>query len=321
MRPRFFFLVIESGAEDDKRRGEVMSGRDSTGETTLETQLAEIRSVIASAITESSISEIAGEVSAVLGAGKMLRSRLTISVGTVTDTPEGEMISAGAAVELIHAGSLLHDDVIDSGELRRGAPAFWTEKGVSGAILLGDHLVARAFELVDANGSPHLLSRLVKATAEMCDAEIQQELLLREVDADWETCIDIARRKTGSLFAYAAYAGGGEDHELREALSGAGALVGTAYQLADDVLDTCGDADYSGKTVGTDAVAGKVTAASAGAFNGISPQDEIVGLFASASDALTPWPHAASAWEDYVNSTLKPAIDRCLEPACGKSIT
>ncbi len=191
-----------------------MSTRSSIDNTALKTdeQLhIEIRSAIASAMTESSIAEIADDVIKIIGTGKLLRSRLTVCVGTVANTPANVIIATGAAVELIHAGSLLHDDVIDGGELRRGAPTFWKEKGLSGAILLGDHLVAYASKLVDALHNPKLLSCLINAISNMCDAEIQQELIFRNSKPDWKLCIDIAKRKTGSLFGYAASAGAGDD--------------------------------------------------------------------------------------------------------------
>lgn len=292
---------------------------DNTAQNINEKLLFEIRSVIASAITESSIAEIADDVIGIIGTGKLLRSRLTVCVGTVADTPANVIIATGAAVELIHAGSLLHDDVIDGGELRRGAPTFWKEKGLSGAILLGDHLVAYASKLVDALHNPKLLSRLIKAISDMCDAEIQQELILRNSKPDWKSCIDIAKRKTGSLFGYAATAAGGENAALCKTLLHAGTLIGTAYQLADDMLDICPDPAYSGKTPGTDAKAGKVTAASACERGKINPQEEISTLYSEASSLLAKWPEISQVWDDYVDSTLKPAIDRCLAAAVGQS--
>ncbi len=278
----------------------------------IEEQMTNVRTLIASAVTDSSIADLADDLVPILACGKMLRSRLAISIGHVTDAQPSDLAGAAAAVELIHAGSLLHDDVIDGGVLRRGAPSFWKAKGVSGAILLGDHLIARAFRVVNDTGNPQLITRLIHAAADICDAEVNQELMLRDTPADWDMSVNIARRKTGALFAFSGFAAGGTDSQLSEELFRAAEAAGTAYQLADDVLDMRGGDAYCDKSLGNDAAAGKVTAAAAADRVGIDVTHKIRELYVAAQERLDPWPHVAAAWKQYMNACLEPAIDQCL---------
>lgn len=244
----------------------------------------------------------------------MLRARLILRLGPATGLNAGTQVLTAAAVEMIHAASLLHDDVIDGSELRRGAPSFWITRGVSGAILLGDLLVCRTFRELNAN-CPQLVSPLLRFMEEMCDAETEQELLLRNTAPDWPKCVNLARRKTGSLFAFAGYACGQNDAELCEALQEAGYVIGTAYQLADDVLDATGDPAAADKTLGTDALNGKLTAVSAWAGPSSARETRpanlgrYVGqLCAGTGKTLRPWPTVEEAWNEYMALDMLPAI-------------
>lgn len=176
------------------------------------------------------------------------------------------MIRAGAAVEMLHAASLLHDDIVDGGTRRRGAPALWVSEGARAAVILGDLLMSLAVECIQET-LPDRIPLLVATFREMCEAEVEQEFSLLGDDASWARCLSIARRKTGSLFGFAVACAGGDDARLTDALRHTGYALGTAYQLADDFLDTAPDPAAADKTLGTDQLGGKLTAAS------VTPED------------------------------------------------
>ena len=193
-----------------------------TKQDSLATDLALVRRAAADSLRETSVGPLVDEMRALLVGGKMLRARLALRLSGASDVPHAVCLRIAAAVEMIHAASLLHDDVIDHAFLRRGESAFWVTKGATGSILLGDLVVARAVKMMTDTGRLSLVCDLVAALGEMCDAEAQQELLLRNRQPDWATCVSIARRKTGSLFAFAAQSCAGENAALRAALREAG---------------------------------------------------------------------------------------------------
>ena len=145
-------------------------------------------------------------------------------------------------MEIIHGASLLHDDVIDGGLLRRGAPTFWKKHGTNGAILLGDLLVFKGLDLLIQVDRPDLLQELINMSADVCQSEVEQELLLRGSPGTWEECEQIARAKTGSLFAFAAVAAAsdapGQIEALREAGLNNKTIIGGApvtQEYADEI--------------------------------------------------------------------------------------
>ena len=248
-----------------------------------------------------------------LGSGKMLRSRLVLSIGNANGVDEKVLVNAAAAVDIIHGASLLHDDVIDGGVLRRGAPTFWKKYGVNGAILFGDLLVFKALNLLVAVGRNDLLEEMINMSAHVCRSEVEQELVLRGTPGTWAECEQIARAKTGSLFAFAAVSGGDGTPAQADALREAGFILGTAYQLADDVLDASGNEDVSGKTLGTDDRRGKTTALSA---TRDAPGDHAAYIFAlldASAAQLDPWPLLRSAWTDFLSFTIKPVLQKHLQ--------
>jgi geranylgeranyl pyrophosphate synthase len=218
---------------------------------------------------------------------------------------------------MIHAASLLHDDVIDGGFVRRNLPTFWRERGVPAAILVGDLMLFKALDLLGNVDDGRLVRALVRMTGEVCDAESEQELFLRNKTPTWENCVAIARRKTGALFAFAAYAAGGHDAALCATLQEAGYALGTAYQLADDILDVVGTEEDAGKTLGTDEARHKTTAASAVAVTGVDPVTYIERLVQEAEDAIEPWPRLHRAWRQFVDDDLRPVVDKSLTMFAG----
>jgi len=280
----------------------------------IEEAIEAVRSTIRGVLQDTSLRDIAKDFRSVAGGGKMLRSRLALRLGAATVTPMQTQIRIGAAVEMIHAASLLHDDVIDQSERRRGAPTVWVEKGVVGAVLLGDLLVSRAIGLIAETDGGRLIPSLVQLTGEMCDAVARQELLLRGEEPDWETCMEIARGKTGALFAFAASACPTDgDLELHDALLQAGYDAGTAYQLADDVLDVYGDPEAAGKSLGTDEAGAKITAVSStGTGDGTQPAKAAHDLCAQSRERLAKWPGIQAAWDGFLVRDLKPAMNTCM---------
>lgn len=274
--------------------------------------LDETREAMRCGMERTPLAAIVEDTGSLLGQGKMLRSRLAYRVGRVNGVPRSHLMRVAGAVEMIHAASLLHDDVIDGGYLRRGAPAFWVERGIPGAILLGDLMLFKALELTSGINGGHLTQRLIELTGAVCEAESEQELVLRGEAPTWETCLGIARRKTGSLFGFAGYAAGGNDGKLRRALEEAGFALGTAYQVSDDLLDAGGTEEDSGKTLGTDQSRAKVTAARLDAAEADRPAAFIEHSCRKAIDVVAPWPSSQEALKVFLHEDLGPILDRHL---------
>ena len=291
-----------------------MKANGSDSDQLLDQHLDEVRKLMAGCLAETPLHSALADCKNLFGTGKMLRSRLALRVGPAAGVAYSTILRAAAAVELLPAASLLHDDVIDGGFLRRGAPAFWVDRGIPAAILLGDLLLFKALELVTPVENGRLLPVIIKLTGEVCEAESEQELVTRGKLADWDTCVNTARRKTGALFAFAAHACGGEDPGLSAALQEAGYAAGTAYQLADDILDANGDPQSAGKTLGRDEARDKTTAARAKRPDHIDPVQTIHGLFAAARAGLDSWPAVRAAWDVYMARDMQPAIETSLAP-------
>ena len=278
----------------------------------IDTCLRDVRQLMADTMSRTVLSRIASSPENLMGQGKMLRSRLIFHVGPAAQIPYRTLVHAAGAVELVHAASLLHDDVIDGGYLRRNAPTFWVERGISGAILVVDMMLFKAVELTCEAGDPRLTPLLVRLTGEVCDAESEQELVLRGKTPSWDNAVRIARRKTGALFAFAAGACGGTDATLAATLTEAGYAVGTAYQLADDILDATGTEQLSGKSMGSDEARGKTTAATLTPAEQADAVQFVEQLCLQAEQALTAWPAMLGAWQSFMNADMRPALRKNL---------
>jgi len=284
----------------------------STDQNQIEKQLKKVQSTMLDCLRETNLAKLLPGNKNLLGNGKMLRSRLVLTIGGANGIDEQILINAAAAVDIIHGASLLHDDVIDGGILRRGAPTFWKKYGVNGAILFGDLLVFKGLNLLTEVNRLDLLQELVDMSIHVCRSEVEQELILRGSPGSWEECELIARAKTGALFAFAAVAGGAKETGQVEALREAGFILGTAYQLADDVLDASGNEAVSGKTLGTDNKRGKTTAITATKNAPADPIDYIYGLLDRSADQLASWPLLYDAWNAFLNVTMKPVLSKHL---------
>jgi octaprenyl-diphosphate synthase len=166
------------------------------------------------------------------------------------------------ACELVHAATLLHDDVIDDGTERRGAPTARVIYGNSASILAGDHLLIEALRLVERSGHPALLSGLLAVISEMVAGEALQLERRGRFDLDPELYLRVIRGKTAALFRWGLHAGAtvaGLPEPLCAALGRAGAALGMAFQVVDDVIDLESDPRQSGKNALADLREGKLT--------------------------------------------------------------
>jgi geranylgeranyl pyrophosphate synthase len=172
--------------------------------------------------------------------GKRLRPTLTFLSCASDDAPVDE----GAAVELVHMATLVHDDIVDGARMRRGRAAAWTAHGELAAKATGDHLFAAAFATLAATGSHERLTALVDASLALARGEALQRLQRRDASTTVEAYLERCSLKTGSLFAAACALGGGNPEF--------GRLLGVAFQIVDDVLDCTGETVETGKIPGTD---------------------------------------------------------------------
>ncbi|MBT3199990.1 MAG: polyprenyl synthetase family protein [Phycisphaerales bacterium] len=243
--------------------------------------------------------------------GKMLRARLAgrLIEGGLGGSDWTNAAQSSAAIELTHTASLCHDDIIDNADVRRGLPAMWRVTGTSGAVLIGDALLCEAMELVleIENGKtlPDFLSKL----KEVITAEAKAELTFRGTVLDRETCLEMARGKTGPLFAFTAGACESNDQALSAALAESGYLIGTAYQLSDDLLDRIGDENSVGKTLRTDQVRGKFTLAE---DQEETLQREVHRMCELAVSGLSQWPDAQQSVERYLQEDMQPLFQQIL---------
>jgi len=195
--------------------------------------------------------------------GKRLRALLTLESARLTGYKKNSRdINLAACVELIHSATLLHDDVIDESELRRGVRTTNSIWGNQSSILVGDYLLSRCFEMMVEDGDLEILKLLSSTSAKIAQGEVLQLQHKGEADLLEETYIDIINLKTASLFAAATKTGAclskSNDKEKR-ALESYGRNLGLAFQIADDALDYYAKELVFGKEIGKDFFEGKTT--------------------------------------------------------------
>ncbi len=206
------------------------------------------------------IPQVAGHL--VAAGGKRVRPMLTLTASQLCGYQGERHIRLAAAVEFIHSATLLHDDVVDQSELRRGlatANAIWGNKP---PVLVGDFLFARAFQLMVEDGSLPVLGVLANASAVIAEGEVAQLMTSNDADTTEATYLAVVRGKTATLFAAAAQIGAlvaDRPAAEAEALRAYGENLGIAFQLTDDVLDYSAREAVLGKSVGDDFRDGKIT--------------------------------------------------------------
>ena len=194
--------------------------------------------------------------------GKRLRPLLTVVASRVAGGRGDAALKLAAAVEFIHTATLLHDDVVDASQLRRGQTAAHLIWGAPPAVLVGDFLFARAFELMVETGVMRALEILARASRVIAEGEVLQLSRAHDLDLDQATYLEIITAKTAALFAAAAEAGAvsaGAPDAKSQALHDYGLNLGLAFQLADDALDYGGATETLGKNAGDDFREGKAT--------------------------------------------------------------
>jgi len=242
----------------------------------------------------------------------MLRTRLAAHLAeSVTSLSNIEtIVRASAATELVHTASLCHDDVIDGGIIRRGFPTLWKTSGISCAILIGDLFLCESIDLLLKTAEGRYIGSFVSKVREICKAEIEHEVLLRGKLVDPETCVKLARGKTGALFAFIGLVCGGDNAALSSALEEAGYCIGTAYQFADDLHDIIGNEYLSGKTLGSDSHRGKYTLPQCSETPQITVHNRVSELCLSAINCLNEWPRVRRGLEQFLSSDLQTAFNR-----------
>lgn len=194
--------------------------------------------------------------------GKRLRPRLVLLAAGAAGYEGRSHVPLAAVIEFIHTATLLHDDVVDASDMRRGqrtANALW---GNEAAVLVGDFLYSRSFEMMVEIGSMRVMEILAHTTNTIAEGEVMQLLNIHDADTTEERYLDIIRSKTAKLFEAAVRLGGvlaGVDDATERALARYGMHLGTAFQVIDDVLDYSAEAGEMGKNVGDDLAEGKPT--------------------------------------------------------------
>ena len=206
------------------------------------------------------IPELAGHL--IAGGGKRMRPMLTLASARLLDYSGARHHKLAAAVEFIHTATLLHDDVVDGSDLRRGrrtANIIW---GNPASVLVGDFLFSRSFELMVEDGSLKVLKILSNASAVIAEGEVNQLTAQRQIATGEDKYLEIIGAKTAALFAAACRISAvvaEQDPATEEALDSYGRNLGIAFQLVDDAIDYASDAETMGKGVGDDFRDGKVT--------------------------------------------------------------
>lgn len=206
------------------------------------------------------IPRLAGHL--IAGGGKRLRPMLTLAGAELVGYQGTRHHKLAAAVEFIHTATLLHDDVVDGSEMRRGKAAANIIFGNPATVLVGDFLFSRAFELMTEDGSLKVLKILSSASAIIAEGEVAQLSAQRKIETSEDRYLDIIGAKTAALFAAASRISAvvAECDEAQErALDDYGRNLGVAFQLVDDAIDYDSDAAEMGKDRGDDFREGKMT--------------------------------------------------------------
>ncbi len=194
--------------------------------------------------------------------GKRIRPLLTVCSARLCGLETDDAFDLSAVPEYLHAASLLHDDVVDGGEMRRGVPPAYKVWGNSPAVLVGDYLYAKAIGLATQFGNVKIAAEIASTVGLMAEGEIIQLLHAKQPSFDEKTYTDIIYRKTAALISTSCRIGAllaRAPKEQEEAVSNYGLNLGKAFQLIDDVLDYTADESELGKAIGTDLAEGKLT--------------------------------------------------------------
>jgi len=194
--------------------------------------------------------------------GKRLRPMLTLAAALACGYRGDGHVKLAATVEFMHTATLLHDDVVDESELRRGKPSARMVWGNQASVLVGDYLLGQAFRTMVEVGSLDALAVLSRAAAVIAEGEVLQLVAAKHLTTSEEQYLQVINAKTAALFSAATEVGpiiAGSSTEVRTGLADYGTQLGLAFQLVDDALDYGGSSMTLGKKVGDDFREGKVT--------------------------------------------------------------
>ena len=198
----------------------------------------------------------------VAGGGKRLRPALHLMASSAAGYEGEARYELAAVIEFIHTATLLHDDVVDESELRRGRETANAAFGNAASVLVGDFLYSRAFQMMVTVGNMRVMEVMAEATNTIAEGEVLQLLNVHDPKVDEARYLEVIHRKTAKLFEAAARLAGvmaGVAAPIEQGLADYGTHLGTAFQLIDDVLDYSGDAGAIGKNLGDDLAEGKPT--------------------------------------------------------------
>ena len=229
----------------------------------LQDELSDVETILAerAASPVATIPDLSGYL--IAAGGKRLRPVLTLASARAVGGRGGDAVAKlAAAVEFIHTATLLHDDVVDDSDLRRGKASAKNVWGASASILVGDFLFARAFTLMVETKDLRILDILSRASCVIAEGEVRQLAALGRPDLPVPEYMAIVEAKTAALFEAAARAGavtGCNDEKTADSMGEYGRRLGRAFQLVDDLLDYGGLTSVIGKSVGDDFREGKLT--------------------------------------------------------------
>jgi len=194
--------------------------------------------------------------------GKRLRPLLCLLIARLFDYKGNSHIPLSVVIEFIHTASLLHDDVVDSSDQRRGSPSANGVWGNQASVLVGDYLFSRAFQMMVADGDMAMLKLMSDVTNALAEGEVLQLSRTFHLGMTEAECLEVIERKTAVLFKAASEVGAhvsGQSPEVVANLADYGMCLGVAFQLMDDALDYLAEAEEAGKPVGHDLEEGKIT--------------------------------------------------------------
>ena len=194
--------------------------------------------------------------------GKRLRPLLVLLSSRAIGYDRDDHLKLAAVIEFLHTATLLHDDVVDTSDMRRGRSTANARWGNAPSVLVGDFLYARAFEMMVELKSLPIMEILSHATAVIAEGEVLQLMNVKNPDVNEAKYMEVIHNKTAMLFEAASHTGAllaGANEQQEKALRDYGKHLGLAFQLVDDALDYTGNADAMGKNVGDDLAEGKPT--------------------------------------------------------------
>jgi octaprenyl-diphosphate synthase len=194
--------------------------------------------------------------------GKRLRPAVLLLLARALGYRGSVHVLLAAVIEFIHTATLLHDDVVDESDLRRGRATANAQFGNAASVLVGDFLYSRAFQMMVAAGEMRVLRILADATNRIAEGEVMQLMSVHDPSVDEDRYLQVVGRKTAALFEAAARIAAviaGASREMEDAAASYGAGLGIAFQMIDDVLDYSGHVEDIGKRLGDDLREGKVT--------------------------------------------------------------